>query len=146
ITRVLPKVLLCLFMLEAVHRRSNSLKTFHLQFRLRSFQTHGRRGSVHPGLNQKNGARRSPSKSSSKRAVERFITPGLQTEILPRRFSLPRRTATRAKLKRTVLNQKLATNWQRIWASAVGKPVESPSKEQGTKERHIPGKLVELSG
>jgi len=39
-TRVLPKVLLCLFMFEAVHRRSNSLKTFHLQFRLGSFQTH----------------------------------------------------------------------------------------------------------
>ena len=44
-TRVLPKVLLCLFMFEAVHRRSNSLKTFHLQFRLGSFQTHGRRGT-----------------------------------------------------------------------------------------------------
>jgi hypothetical protein len=32
-------------MFEAVHRRSNSLKTFHLQFRLGSFQTHGRRGA-----------------------------------------------------------------------------------------------------
>ena len=39
-TRVLPKVLLCLFMFGAVQRRSNSLKTFHLQFRLGSFQTH----------------------------------------------------------------------------------------------------------
>jgi len=45
-TRVLPKVLLCLFMFEGVHRRSNSLKTFHLQFRLGSFQTHGWRASV----------------------------------------------------------------------------------------------------
>ena len=44
-TRVLPKVLPCLFMFEAVHRRSNSLKTFDLQFRLGSFQTHGRRGT-----------------------------------------------------------------------------------------------------
>ena len=45
ITSVLPKVLLCLFLFEAVHRRSNSLKPFHLQFRLGSFQTHGKRGT-----------------------------------------------------------------------------------------------------
>jgi hypothetical protein len=43
VTRVLPKILLCLFMFEAVHRRSNSLKTFDLQFRLGSFQMHGPR-------------------------------------------------------------------------------------------------------
>jgi hypothetical protein len=30
-------------MFEAVHWRSNSPKTFHLQFRLGLFQTHGRR-------------------------------------------------------------------------------------------------------
>jgi hypothetical protein len=32
-------------MFEAVHRRSNSLKAFHLQFRLGSFRTHRPRGT-----------------------------------------------------------------------------------------------------
>jgi hypothetical protein len=35
------KVLLCLSVFEAVHRRPDNLKAFALQFRFGSFQTHG---------------------------------------------------------------------------------------------------------
>jgi hypothetical protein len=42
------KVLLCLSMFVAVHRRPDNLKAFTLQFRFGSFQTHQGSSAVHP--------------------------------------------------------------------------------------------------